>query len=72
MTGQLRPTIAQRRQLAKARSRRHPNDHARPSRRQLLAIVFIWLVAFAAALWLAAHDPDYLSRAVERAIGGAV
>lgn len=71
MNGQLRPTIAQRRRLAAARAHRPPTTPPRLSRRQITVIAIIWLAFFAAALWLAAHDPDYLSRVVEHALGGA-
>lgn len=71
MTGQLRLTLAQRRKLAKVHAHRHQPDRTRLSRRQFIAVALIWLAVFVAALWLAAHDPEYLSRVAERAVGGA-
>lgn len=84
MSGQTRMTLSQRRYLAARRDAIHAAERVAmtaaakpaqppraPSRRQLIVIAFLWLAFFAGALWLAAHDPDFLSRAVERAIGGA-
>lgn len=43
----------------------------RMTARQIIAAALVWALFFAGALWLAAHDAGYLSRAVERVIGGA-
>jgi len=53
------------------RERKSPISQAPLSRRQIVVATVIWLSFFVASLWLAAHDPDYLSRIVERALGGA-
>lgn len=49
------------------------DDDAPPAvtRRQLIAAIVIISALFAGALWLAAHNPAYLSRAVQQALEGA-
>lgn len=40
------------------------------TRRQLIVLAIAWAATLALGLWLAAHDPHYLSQAVQLAIDG--
>lgn len=53
-------------------AQRKPAESPPPmTRRQLVVVVVLWIAFVAAGLWLASHDPDFLSRAAQRAIDGA-
>lgn len=53
------------------RASRLPRRASKATTARVIVGVVLWLVVMACGLWLAAHDPATLSRAAERAIGGA-
>ncbi|MHB1057281.1 MAG: hypothetical protein ACYC0F_05295 [Rhodanobacter sp.] len=47
-----------------------PHTRTAPSRRQVTTVLVLWALFLGGGLWLAAHDPGFLSRAAQCAIEG--